>query len=306
MRFWISFLGLFLLITSCSNSKKNNAKTYDLSTKILKGPVYKNRLVNQLNMGLTIIYFTLDVNMDTHIDFTYDVLPDSANLKPIKITYDDVYMKMDMTGLEKMPSSAGRIPPLPDMAKISKMLKGSVITLLVNDSGNIQDILGTEEIKKKVEAGLDSMKTVAAATSSVRTMAANYYTKKNMQNTFGMMFANFHNEPLKIGDKWSKKTSTSLNGTDVSMDNDFELLSVKDNIAEIKVLSKYNATTATHKNEVNIDVDMTGNQNGIIKMDLSNGHINDSKIDLIIDAKMKVNGIPVPMKMKGTNVVSKL
>jgi hypothetical protein len=231
---------------------------------------------------------------------------DSANLKIIRVTYDEVNMKMDMKGLEKMPASAGRIPPLPDMTKISKMLKGSVVTLLVNDSGTIQDILGTEEIKKRVEAGLDSMKTVAAATSSVRNMAGNYYAKKNMQNTFGMMFANYYNKPLQIGGKWSKKTGTSLNGTDITMDNDFELLSVKDNIAEIKVISKYNAVTATNKNEVNIDVDMKGNQNGIIKMDLGNGHITDSKIDLTVDAQMKVNGIPVPMTMKGNNVISKL
>jgi Family of unknown function (DUF6263) len=306
MRFFLFFWVSFFVMTSCRNSEKNKSQTYDLSTKILKGPQYKNRLTNQLSMVLTIIYFNLDVSMDTQIDFTYDILPDSANLKIIRVTYDEVNMKMDMKGLEKMPASAGRIPPLPDMTKISKMLKGSVVTLLVNDSGTIQDILGTEEIKKRVEAGLDSMKTVAAATSSVRNMAGNYYAKKNMQNTFGMMFANYYNKPLQIGDKWSKKTGTSLNGTDITMDNDFELLSVKDNIAEIKVISKYNAVTATNKNEVNIDVDMKGNQNGIIKMDLGNGHITDSKIDLTVDAQMKVNGIPVPMTMKGTNVISKL
>jgi hypothetical protein len=306
MRFPLLFFVSIFLIASCRDSKKNSTKTYDLSTKILKGPQYKNRLVSQLNMGLTIIYFNLDVTMNTQIDFTYDVLPDSANLKLIKVTYDEVSMKMDMKGLEKIPASAGRMPPIPDMTKIAKMLKGSIITLLVNDSGAIQDIVGTEEIKKKVEAGLGSMKTVAAATSSVRNMAANYYTKKNMQNTFGMMFANYHNKPLQIGDKWSKKTGTSLSGADVTMDNEFELLSVKDNIAEIKVLSNYNSTTATNKNEVNIDVDMKGNQYGIIKMDLNNGHINDSKIDLTADAKMKINGIPVPMKMKGSNIISKL
>jgi Family of unknown function (DUF6263) len=306
MRFFLFFWVSFFVMTSCRNSEKNKSQTYDLSTKILKGPQYKNRLTNQLSMVLTIIYFNLDVSMDTQIDFTYDILPDSANLKIIRVTYDEVNMKMDMKGLEKMPASAGRIPPLPDMTKISKMLKGSVVTLLVNDSGTIQDILGTEEIKKRVEAGLDSMKTVAAATSSVRNMAGNYYAKKNMQNTFGMMFANYYNKPLQIGDKWSKKTGTSLNGTDITMDNDFELLSVKDNIAEIKVISKYNAVTATNKNEVNIDVDMKGNQNGIIKMDLGNGHITDSKIDLTVDAQMKVNGIPVPMTMKGNNVISKL
>jgi hypothetical protein len=67
MRFFLFFWVSFFVMTSCRNSEKNKSQTYDLSTKILKGPQYKNRLTNQLSMVLTIIYFNLDVSMDTRL-----------------------------------------------------------------------------------------------------------------------------------------------------------------------------------------------------------------------------------------------
>jgi Family of unknown function (DUF6263) len=304
--FLILFMSLCLLYSCGSSNKKSDGKQYDLSTKIIKGPKYKTRMNTDMTITTSMMVFSIDMVMKMRMDLAYEILPDTANMKQVKITYDEIDMKMEMKGLDKIPGAGDRIPPMPDMSKTSKMLKGASITLLVNDSGIIADVIGLEDLKTRLDLHMDSLESSDASGGQAKAMVAGFYSKKNMQNTFGMMFAYYSMQPLKIGDTWTNKTVTSVSNMDMNLNNKFELMDVKNNIAEIKVNSIYDAKMDMKNEQIKIGAEMDGTQKGAVKMDLTNGQIIESKLNMDISGKMNANGIPVPMKIKGSNVISKL
>jgi hypothetical protein len=98
------FLSLIFIvaIVSCSGGKKGDGKKYDLSFSSLKGPSFTNSANTNVKVETSVMGITINMDMKIGTDLRFDVLPDTAGLKRLKMTYEKINMTMDVPAMGQL------------------------------------------------------------------------------------------------------------------------------------------------------------------------------------------------------------
>jgi hypothetical protein len=301
-----TFLLLSVFFMACGGGKKKgDGKTYDLSVNNIRGAGFKSQSKFIMNMDMAGF---MKADMNYNYDIRFDVLPDSAGFKQVKITYGDMKMtmKMDMAMVKDKSQSNEMMQKTNEgLDKLMAKMKGVSLVLVLDKEGLVADVKGVEDFKAQLDKMLDEADeddpSSGTTKESSRKQMASLYDKGQMQNSMGQLFAYCTTKPVAVGETWTKKIAMQIGDIDVTADNEFTLESVENGIATINMVTKMDTKATINNQGVSVDMDMKGKQNGPVKVDLSTGTVISSDLQMNAKADMETMGMKMPLKMAISN-----
>ena len=196
-------------------------------------------------------------------------------------------------GMQKVEFDSDNMPDYIDPSMIGyKILVGSEITMEVTPEGKVKRLDGFQEIIDKIidELNIPDSRQRNEIISGLQKQ----FGDEAMRQSFEQMTAFYPENPVDTGDSWHTDIAMDV-GFPVIVESDYTMLSRKDGIADIDVLS----IVRSNPNSEGIDMglfslsyDIEGDQKGLIKMDEVSGLPVKSDIRLKFSGTVEVSGAP--------------
>jgi len=279
----VSLLSISLF--SCKDKPKG--PDYTIRMRLAPGDSFHHRIDVTMNSGFSTGGQKMGMNMGMNTDISFYVMGDSANLTPIRMTYNKSKFSMEVSGLP------GGQSQQPYLDKVGNRMEGKSVTMLLNKKYEIVDVVGFADL-------------LPADSADSPTSNAEYkqmFSKEQVNNMMGMMFQAYPDKPVKVGESWEKEIETGIAGLGMKMKSRFKLMDVKDGIAIIDIKSSYKGKGNVQKGTVPLDMDMEGEQNGSMRINLSTGYLVDADYKIAIDAEASLMGQKVPYSISGRTVM---
>jgi hypothetical protein len=213
------------------------------------------------------------------------IIKDVQNdLITIDLTYDSMDMEMDVMGQKMNISSETANPMFPDLGEILKSLKENPITLTITKSGVLKDIKGLDKLQEVIEKS-------STGNPMNAMILGQLLGEETLKSTFEQMSAHFPTKPVGIGESWEKAFSINQSVIKVDATMKITLLSVKDNIATLKVETQLGKKDKIYTQEINgmtVNTSMEGTQNGTMDVDLRTGWTKESNFNQSIQSESTV------------------
>jgi len=214
----------------------------------------------------------------------------------IDLTYDSMNMEMDMMGQKMNIDSETTNPIFPDLGEIFKSLKENPITLTITKSGVLKDLKITDKFREII-----SKSSTGNPMSSM--ILGQLFNEETLKGTFEQMSAHFPTGPVGIGESWEKTSSISMSAIQMDSAMKITLLSVKDNVATLKIETQLGKKDKIYTQEINgmtVNTSMVGTQNGTMDVDLRTGWTKESNFTQSIQSESTVMDRKVPQTITGT------
>ena len=271
---------IVLSIPACRGGKKGDGKQYNLSASILKGPAFSNLVNSIVKMEFTIMGMKTSVDMDIRSDLRFTILPDSAGLKMMQMTFDDVQVNIE----SPLMSLLGGKNEKKNLDNGFGKVKGASFILGINNKGVLQEAKPVPRADMPADslAGNDNLNQPQG--------------REELQAMLGAMFAYFTPNPVQVGDSWTSESTTSISQMRSGIKNKYTLVNVQDNIAEIKVEGDITALNEMGKEALKFAQNIEGKQKGFMKINLATGQVTSSKISMNMEGEIKSEKMNSPMK----------
>lgn len=273
-----SILLLFIVLLGFSGCKDNASSksasagdAIELKLNLKSGDQFTYEMTTTQKMTQSQMGKKIDLNQEMIFTFDYAVKSQSANETNLEATYQRIRMKQhsDMGDMEVDSDQPDKASP---MYKELLNLKGKTFGITLNDKGEVTKVSGMDQL------GGNSM-----SDSSLRSMLE-------------MSFKLYPDHPVKPGDTWKNEFQSDLGGImKMKLSNTYELIQVKEGIAEIKTES---VISSEKGNNDKVEMNLSGTQSGIMRLDVKSGMLKDSKLKQKLSGKMKASGMEIPMDME--------
>lgn len=196
-------------------------------------------------------------------------------------------------GMQKVEFDSENMPDYIDPSMIGyKILAGSEITMEVTSEGKVKRLDGFQEIIDKIidELNIPDSRQRNEIIDGLRKQ----FGDEAMRQSFEQMTAFYPDSPVDTGDSWHAETAMDV-GFPVTVETDYTMLSRKDGIADIDVVSMVRSNLNSEGIDMglfSLSYNIEGDQRGLIKMDEVSGLPVRSDIRLKFSGTVEVSGAP--------------
>ncbi|HXS36099.1 MAG TPA: DUF6263 family protein [Flavipsychrobacter sp.] len=226
---------------------------------------------------------SVTINQDLTMEYSYLILPDSANYKRVKVTYDRIAIKSGNSMMSMEYDSNDSTKQKDSVFRNMSQFLNRSFTLTLNGNG---EIVRSENLQAITSAADSTMAAAGAqgfdpqvSDSSMRTM---------MLQTLNV----YPSRPVKKGDSWKHTYNTSMGFMNMTFDNTYKLVSISDNIAHIEINSNIGANKSKGG-----QMEIRGLQTGDLDMDVTTGMVLGSKCNQEIKGSMQAFGKVIPLNV---------
>ncbi len=261
-------------------------KTYNLQFKPKQGEKYDavtnmKSTIKQSMMGQEMV-----VDLIYDVDMLYDITKSDENTS-MNMTYTKLSMDMAMMGQNIKMSSEDPDDSNP-ASKSFKSLKGSTLSIIIAPDGKVTDVQGTDALAEKfADLSLEEKEALKI-----------FISKENIKSMMEQSFKMFPDKPVKVGDSWA--SSVILESPyKLTSNNTYKLLQVENGVALVDVTGTLstNGPKKMTTNGMEISVDLSGSQKGVMELDQDSGTAKSSKMKQVLSGKMEVMGQEIPMEV---------
>ncbi|MBL7766013.1 MAG: hypothetical protein JNJ58_07975 [Chitinophagaceae bacterium] len=259
------------------NKSSGSGEAVTLRLNFKQGEKFHYDMTTVQNITQTMMGKDMSVKQEMGFGFNYEVKSAEKEMYQVMVTYDRIRMKQDNPMMQvnfdtddPATMKDGKFTALAD-------LKGKSFTLTLNHYGDVTGISGLESLSNSLgQSGMSDT---------------------SMMNMMEMSFKIYPEKAMKVGDTWKKDMTNDLGGMlKMKIANEYELLSVKDGMAEIGVKSVITSEPGAAKQEM--EMTLNGTQNGSMKVDVTTGMMLNSNFKQDITGKASTQGMEIPMKIK--------
>ncbi|GAC1585000.1 MAG: hypothetical protein NVS3B19_01880 [Ginsengibacter sp.] len=263
----------------------------ELKFNLPKSVPYEYVMGMNMKMNQNVMGQDVNVDMNYKYNYVFEVIKDSANWKTVKSTVKSVRMEMTTMGTTMVGDTEVPVkdPNSPDgqMTQVINAMKGSELTFMINNKGDVGKITGFEAMAERMKKSMPQ-----GSQSQMAGMDESSF-RQNIQQSFGA----YPEKPVKVGDTWEKSVTTKSQGMDILSKNTYTLESVTGDDANVKIVSKLSSNGTMNTGAMTADVVMTGNSNGNMQYIISSGLPQHADLNMKMDMKISTNGMEIPMKM---------
>ncbi|WP_321288691.1 DUF6263 family protein [uncultured Sunxiuqinia sp.] len=286
---------LLLIIVSLFCSFSTQAKTKKLlRLNLEKGAVYEMNMnmdnhMDQEMMGQQI---KMDQKMQMVTSMTVtDVLPN----KNFMLTYQYKSIRMDMETMGQTMSFNTDKPA--DDNPASNMLKGMTKVELKMEITSRGEVVNIE--------GFESFSNVFGANPQLEGMLQMFSDKEAFKSNFSKTFNYFPEDKVSVGDTWNS-TQQLKDFMNMNIDMHFKVTNIEDDKITLDVNSDFSSNSPMEQGGMKMEMNMTGKQNGEMKINSEDGMVSSSDLSQDISMLMKMTNPQtqeeqeIPMEMKST------
>jgi hypothetical protein len=290
----ITFLLLALLCTLTIS-----AQQYDLKLNLQKGQHYNQLMTMNMDMSQSIA--GQDVNIKTSMQFEFAQIVKSITKNGdfvIENEYSHIVIDMDAMGQamnydSKVKDTTGNEAMKTYSDAFGKII-GKKFNVTISPKGKVKEISGLKEI-------MSSLKKAASEPAAKKILEETFDEKKMISN-YESVYHIFPDNPVKVGDTWSQK-STVESIIPIDITTNYSLQNVSNGVAKIAASGDF--TMKSDDMEVagiKMAANLAGKYDGLYQMNITSGMSNTSSINMPLSGTMEVMGLEFPVSI---NTVTK-
>lgn len=264
------------VITSCKTGPSGEA--YTIKMRLAPGDRFTQKMKTDMDMKMA--GFNIKMVMDGEIQF--DVLTGDSTGKQLKLTYNQMNIKMDMGDLNRAVNSDSMLN------ESQKKIIGKSVTITLSPNNEIITV-----------SGYDSLMNNDLYDPATKQLFEKTFSKEQLNSMFGMMFSMYPSKPVKVGETWTSKSKFNIANIDMGITNKFKLLSVKDGVAELSIEGKFDGGGEIKQTGVAVDMKMKGAQNGRMQIELSDGYLKTGNHTMDLNGDVSAMGQKMTISAKG-------
>lgn len=272
-----------LLYASCKSGEPVNLKL-----NLQPGSQYAYNMDMKMAMQQSAMGQNIKTEQNMVMESTYDVAAGEGSDKKITVTYDRIAMEMktpmgNMNYDSKDPSKSND-----KLAVMSNMLH-KPFTMEVSEQGEIKKVDGLSAIVNSM--GDTSTEEGAAMRKQMAGTFNDSMVRSLMQQSLNI----FPDHPVRPGETWKKVYDLNMGMMNMKMENEFKLKDVTGNTAHLDINSKISGGGAGSGEMKNMNINLSGDQQGTMDVEVATGLVTDSKIKQNIKGDMSMMGMKIPM-----------
>ncbi|MBS1918287.1 MAG: hypothetical protein JST87_18620 [Bacteroidetes bacterium] len=298
-----------ILICSCKiqpGSNRNNAsadKLFKLNIKPASGSDYYYDISNNSTVEIEVNEKKIETQNKTNVGINYKINTDSLGHFIVSLQYKKIHVYSKNANGESDIDAADSSTASDPTSKMLGLLTSSVITAIVNNSGEVIKIDGYRDVMNKTlsETVTLDLQTKEAMQKQWQQLVEQKLVKKNVDQLFRI----FPDSAVHIGDKW-KIISKETGDIGYLSKNFFTLESISDGIAKIESDGEI-TSDSVKTNYMNYEVmsNLNGTQKGEYEVDIKTGMLVNCSVEVGIKGVLEMMGKEIPInvssdvKMKG-------
>ena len=280
--------------TSCNNEGEGNTAgggdAIDLKLNLQPGKTYAYTTETDMEIEQSMMGQNIKTENNSTMVYNYDVTAGEGNGKDIKVTYTRVSTKMKNAMMNMEYDSADSTKNNSEMKGMGKMV-GKSFTMKVNEQGEINEIMGLDELMQTDDA---------VANAQMKTMFNDTAMRGLMQQSLNV----FPGKAVKPGDTWTKTYTLDMAFMQMNMNTTYTLKSVSDGIAHLDMDTKIDGNGASNTGQMKgLNMNLKGDAKGTMDVMVASGLIKESEIKQEINGDVSMQGMKIPMKIKGTTKI---
>lgn len=270
-------------------------QTQDI-TQTMQGQEMTMKQNQEMVIGMDCL--SIDANGVMDIKMTY---------KSMKIAVDGPMGRMEFDSANPQPADANR-PDQQMMGGMISAMAGSEFRMKVKPTGETSDVRGLAEMMKKVKE-----KMPAEQMQGAEKFLDKMFDEDQIKELSGNMMNVYPAEPVAVGDSWYDTKSINFM-MPIDIDTTYMLKKVKDDIAYIDAVSKFDMGDSSKPLDIDpnnkMSMQLSGTINATSEVDVKTGLTRKSSADMNFSGILKMEpnqqmpeGMTVPMTIKGNVVV---
>ena len=271
-----SMAALFFFI-SCKRSVSGPA--YAIKMRLDKEDTFSQNIQMIMKMKT----FTGESFTKMQLSTSFEVLDSDQYGKDLKLTYRNIHLISQLTK-NKFTDS---VINLPNYQVIGK----SVICKLSRDNQFV-DI-----------SGMDTIINNSLKDKSVRFYIQENFSKKQLNNYFGLMFSLYPKDSVRVGDNWEGTSSLNMGGIDMLVNIKYTLLSIRNGLAEIAVDGTLDEKGRIAENRMDIKLKISGDQKGTYVIRMADGYLDHGNYKMNMTSEMQMMGFKIPISINADFVI---
>lgn len=271
-----SMAALFFFI-SCKRSVSGPA--YAIKMRLDKEDTFSQNIQMIMKMKT----FTGESFTKMQLSTSFEVLDSDQYGKDLKLTYRNIHLISQLTK-NKFTDS---VINLPNYQLIGK----SVICKLSRDNQFV-DI-----------SGMDTIINNSLKDKSVRFYIQENFSKKQLNNYFGLMFSLYPKDSVRVGDNWEGTSSLNMGGIDMLVNIKYTLLSIRNGLAEIAVDGTLDEKGRIAENRMDIKLKISGDQKGTYVIRMADGYLDHGNYKINMTSEMQMMGFKNPISINADFVI---
>lgn len=290
-----SFQGLALGLIALSTLQScSNGDAVTLKMNFQPGTAYQYELVTKQNISQKMM--GQDISMGNAMTFgtTYAVKSSAGTDKVLDVTYD--YLGMNMTSTMMSMEYDSRDTSKQDARlKILNGMVGKTFQVTLDEQGNVKKVDGFSSL---VNGMVD---TASPDAMQQKQLVEGFMNDSSIRQSLQQSFSVYPTKPVKPGDTWKNLMVTNMGPMQMTLDNNYKLISVNNGSAHVEINSTIKAQAATTGQMAQMQgmkIDLTGDQKGTMDIEVASGMVTTSKMTQNIKGKISVQGQEIPMSIK--------
>lgn len=286
-----------LFIAFAFNSQ---AQKYTFQYNFNKGDTFIQTSVSNMKLSQERMGQTVDTK--STVKYRYKVADIQNDLIFMTMSYEFMNMEMDGMG-QKMTINSDNSndnPVFADFSKVFNSIKENEIAFVMSKRGEIKEINGIEEIRQAIiNSGVD-------ANNPLTSQLMQQFSKNTLMTLFEQLSSHFPDNPVEIGEMWERDLSIHQSSINMDAKTKITFLSMEDDIATLKVETELGSEDKVYKQEMNgmeINTILFGSQNGIMKVDLRTGWIQENSTTQNMKSESEMMGMVIPQTIISETVI---
>lgn len=267
------FSTVLFLLTACNSTEQQNK--YPLNLRLAVGDTFTILTVNEMNSSFDILGKKQETKSVSESLSRFEVQDSTAEGKSIQLTVTILKNEISFGDEEKNKIADSVVE------KSGKIGKEEKLTILVKDN-KVVNVKGVENL-------------IASGNQISDSVSAKIFDEDMMRETMGFLFDPYPEQPVAVGETWSKKTTMNIGGMMMNMNSNYKLKEVKDGKAFINVSTVVDSEEAQNPLFPGLKTLMSGKQEGEIIISLADGYLVESKNVSNMKADMEMAGTKMPM-----------
>jgi Family of unknown function (DUF6263) len=318
LQFLLPVLCVTYFLLSCKNAPKHHSsqfiidstgktipvvineedKKYQYSLRPAAGKNYNYSIITETQTKIEVNDKKIETGNKLEIGLVYKLVKDSSGNRVIKISYSKIHIVIQKNDEEDQVIDSD----VPDgeqttVEKLLSTIKGSSVSIILNQNGDIISSNGSKEISDKIMAGIatEEPKMKQLVQQLLLKLTGDGFIQDNVKEGFKL----FPDTAVYIGDSWRRKATQSA---EISFEtaSKYTLASVEDDIATIEVEGRISSGKNAVSNIMGqqVNTNLNGEQTGRFKTDITTGMLQYGKTNTTINGTINVQGHEVPVRIK--------
>ncbi|MDR3327195.1 MAG: DUF6263 family protein [Prevotellaceae bacterium] len=275
-------------------------KPVELRMSLQKGQVFKQEM--QMNMKIKVE--TQGMKIDTEMPFealiSYKVTNNKNKNFILKVSYDAMKMKFNLTGMDFSFDSSEAKPNADNpVADVLSGLIGKHFLMTVNELGNVVKIEGLDKI---LNAALDKKQFTKEQRKQMQVALAGIFSEDKIRDNFSSSSLVFPKAPVTKGYSWKSDEEQELQGIKMNVSNTYIIENITPENVLVSCESTFKMNGDISKGEKNTKVYVNDSKStSSYIVDLKTGWTKDTKsmMSLVMKIVIQQNDteMTVPMEM---------